>query len=71
MQDVHWAAGLIGYFPSYAIGNLIAGQLWERVQRRHHRPRRPARSATSWSRCVSGCASMCTAMARATATMIC
>ena len=29
LQDVHWAAGLIGYFPTYAIGNLIAGQLWE------------------------------------------
>jgi carboxypeptidase Taq len=32
MQDVHWAAGLIGYFPSYAIGNLVAGQLWERAR---------------------------------------
>ena len=32
MQDVHWSAGLVGYFPSYAIGNLIAGQLWERVR---------------------------------------
>jgi carboxypeptidase Taq len=31
LQDVHWAAGLIGYFPTYAIGNLIAGQLWERA----------------------------------------
>lgn len=31
MQDVHWSAGLVGYFPGYAIGNLIAGQLWERV----------------------------------------
>jgi carboxypeptidase Taq len=31
LQDVHWAAGLIGYFPTYAIGNLVAGQLWERV----------------------------------------
>jgi carboxypeptidase Taq len=31
LQDVHWAAGLIGYFPTYALGNLIAGQLWERV----------------------------------------
>jgi carboxypeptidase Taq len=31
MQDVHWSDGLIGYFPSYAIGNLIAGQLWERA----------------------------------------
>ena len=32
MQDVHWSEGLVGYFPSYAIGNLIAGQLWEQVQ---------------------------------------
>lgn len=31
LQDVHWAAGLIGYFPAYALGNLIAGQLWERA----------------------------------------
>jgi carboxypeptidase Taq len=31
MQDVHWSEGLIGYFPTYAIGNLIAGQLWERL----------------------------------------
>jgi carboxypeptidase Taq len=32
LQDVHWSAGLIGYFSTYALGNLIAGQLWERVQ---------------------------------------
>ena len=31
LQDVHWSAGLIGYFPTYAIGNLIAAQLWERA----------------------------------------
>ncbi|MFL5824159.1 MAG: carboxypeptidase M32 [Solirubrobacteraceae bacterium] len=31
LQDVHWSAGLVGYFPTYALGNLIAGQLWERV----------------------------------------
>jgi carboxypeptidase Taq len=31
LQDVHWAGGMIGYFPTYALGNLIAGQLWERV----------------------------------------
>jgi carboxypeptidase Taq len=31
LQDVHWAGGLIGYFPTYALGNLIAGQLWARV----------------------------------------
>jgi carboxypeptidase Taq len=31
LQDVHWASGLIGYFPTYALGNLIAGQLFERA----------------------------------------
>lgn len=31
LQDVHWSAGLIGYFPTYALGNLIAGQLWDRA----------------------------------------
>jgi carboxypeptidase Taq len=31
LQDVHWAAGLIGYFPTYALGNLIAGQLFRRA----------------------------------------
>jgi carboxypeptidase Taq len=28
---VHWSSGSIGYFPTYALGNLIAGQLWQRV----------------------------------------
>jgi carboxypeptidase Taq len=31
LQDVHWSMGAIGYFPTYALGNLIAGQLWERA----------------------------------------
>jgi carboxypeptidase Taq len=31
LQDIHWSAGLIGYFPTYALGNLIAGQLWEQA----------------------------------------
>jgi len=29
LQDVHWSGGMIGYFPTYALGNLIAGQLWD------------------------------------------
>jgi carboxypeptidase Taq len=29
MQDVHWASGSFGYFPSYTLGNLLAAQLWE------------------------------------------
>ena len=30
LQDIHWAAGLFGYFATYTIGNVIAAQLWER-----------------------------------------
>ncbi len=33
LQDVHWGAGSIGYFPSYALGCLIAAQLWEAIER--------------------------------------
>ncbi len=29
LQDVHWAMGEFGYFPSYAMGNVISAQLWE------------------------------------------
>jgi carboxypeptidase Taq len=32
LQDVHWGAGLIGYFPTYSIGNLMAAQLWEALR---------------------------------------
>jgi carboxypeptidase Taq len=32
LQDVHWAAGSFGYFPSYALGCLIAAQLWEQME---------------------------------------
>ena len=29
LQDIHWARGDIGYFPSYTLGALIAAQLFE------------------------------------------
>jgi carboxypeptidase Taq len=32
LQDVHWAVGSFGYFPSYAIGAVIAGQLYEALR---------------------------------------
>ena len=32
LQDVHWGAGAFGYFPSYALGCLIAAQLWEAME---------------------------------------
>ncbi|MCU0712711.1 MAG: carboxypeptidase M32 [Pirellula sp.] len=33
LQDVHWSAGLIGYFPTYALGNLYAAQLFQTADR--------------------------------------
>ena len=32
LQDIHWADGYIGYFPTYTLGNLIACQLWEQLE---------------------------------------
>lgn len=32
LQDIHWALGAFGYFPSYAVGAMIAGQLMERIR---------------------------------------
>jgi carboxypeptidase Taq len=32
LQDVHWSRGTLGYFPTYALGNVISVQIWERVQ---------------------------------------
>jgi carboxypeptidase Taq len=31
LQDVHWSSGYVGYFSTYALGNLISAQLWERI----------------------------------------
>lgn len=31
LQDVHWSMGAFGYFPTYALGNLISAQLWEKI----------------------------------------
>ena len=33
LQDIHWSAGLFGYFPTYALGNLLSAQLWEAAER--------------------------------------
>jgi carboxypeptidase Taq len=32
LQDVHWPAGLFGYFPAYTFGAVIAAQLFQRAQ---------------------------------------
>jgi len=31
LQDVHWSFGGFGYFPTYALGNLVSAQLWEKM----------------------------------------
>ena len=33
LQDVHWSAGLFGYFPTYLLGNLYASQFFEAAER--------------------------------------
>lgn len=33
MQDVHWGAGLFGYFPTYALGNIYAAQFMDAARR--------------------------------------
>jgi carboxypeptidase Taq len=32
LQDVHWAAGLVGYFPTYSLGNLYASQFFDQCR---------------------------------------
>ena len=32
LQDVHWSGGGIGYFPTYALGNVISLQIWAQVR---------------------------------------
>ena len=34
LQDIHWSAGLIGYFPTYTLGNICSAQLMAAARRR-------------------------------------
>jgi carboxypeptidase Taq len=33
LQDIHWSGGMIGYFPTYALGNLYAAQFFQVLRR--------------------------------------
>jgi len=35
LQDVHWSIGLFGYFPTYALGNLMSVQLFDAATAAH------------------------------------
>ncbi len=32
MQDIHWASGYFGYFPTYALGNIYSGQILGKME---------------------------------------
>jgi carboxypeptidase Taq len=33
LQDVHWSNGYFGYFPTYALGNLLSAMWWEKIEK--------------------------------------
>ena len=33
LQDVHWSGGMIGYFPTYSLGNLYSAQFFAGAKR--------------------------------------
>ncbi|HEV8686010.1 MAG TPA: carboxypeptidase M32 [Gaiellaceae bacterium] len=32
LQDMHWGTGTIGYFPTYALGNVMSVQIWDKLK---------------------------------------
>ena len=44
MQDIHWSGGDFGYFPTYALGNIISGQLLNTMEK----------SISNWKEQISG-----------------
>lgn len=32
LQDIHWSAGLYGYFPTYTLGNVYAAQIFDKAE---------------------------------------
>jgi len=44
MQDIHWAGGDFGYFPTYALGNIISGQLLHAMEK----------SISDWKQQIAG-----------------
>ncbi len=35
LQDVHWSMGNLGYFPTYALGNVLAAQIWNHYKKQN------------------------------------
>ena len=47
LQDIHWAMGLFGYFPTYTLGALTAAQFWGEAATAAPRPISRSRRARS------------------------
>ncbi len=60
LQDVHWSGGGFGYFPTYALGNVLSLQFWEVVRRELPDLDDAARRRRRCSRSPTGCATTCT-----------
>ncbi|RNF06011.1 putative DNA topoisomerase II, partial [Trypanosoma conorhini] len=33
LQDIHWAGGMLGYFPTYSLGAMVAAQLMSSIRK--------------------------------------
>ena len=64
LQDVHWSGGSIGYFPTYALGNLISAQIWEKITADLPDLDERLRAGRVRRRSATGCASTCTGYGR-------
>ncbi len=31
LQDIHWSGGMLGYFPTYSLGNVVLGMIWHKM----------------------------------------
>ena len=60
LQDVHWSGGSIGYFPTYALGNLISAQIWEKITADLPDLDERLRAGRVRRRSATGSASICT-----------
>ena len=71
LQDVHWSFGGFGYFPTYALGNLVAAQLWECIAKDIPDLDRQIAARPSSAACWAGCARRSTATAPSSTRMSC
>jgi len=50
LQDIHWSLGYFGYFPTYTLGNVIAAQLAELLNKEMQRKKEDINQSISQAR---------------------